>query len=359
MDNDLALNVFADSDHQKALAVINWLNNCHTRHELNQVIKVALLPMLSCNGAFYTHTMGECNSLQLIESVHNSTCCGCRWQSFLKENLQKLAEIRANSSRGMMITDDTIRNDMRTDSLKNPDCSFDQPCSLSHQHGSILTLNEDCEPAYQFHLCNLGYQYQAFNQRGMELLKIIKPTLLHTIRLIQLHEQGYYAPRVMQFCSQQVEPIAVVRSNGEFIFQSHAFKKIIENEKQSLLSHVSALIELIQSKQKEWHSFITKLGKRLYEIKLTLVGRPNSQQNTYLMYVSRITHVVGKIFRQFSSKGLTPRELEITMLIYQGMKTREIAETIHLSYHTVRNHIKSIYSKLGVSSRGEMLVQIG
>ena len=45
------------------------------------------------------------------------------------------------------------------------------------------------------------------------------------------------------------------------------------------------------------------------------------------------------------------------MLIYQGDSPREIAEEINLSYHTVRNHIKSIYSKLGVSTRSEMLVR--
>jgi len=47
------------------------------------------------------------------------------------------------------------------------------------------------------------------------------------------------------------------------------------------------------------------------------------------------------------------------MLIYPGISAREFSEKTYLSYHTVRNHLRSIYSKMGVSTRSEMLVWIG
>jgi DNA-binding CsgD family transcriptional regulator len=52
--------------------------------------------------------------------------------------------------------------------------------------------------------------------------------------------------------------------------------------------------------------------------------------------------------------GLTPRELEVTRMISRGMKTSEMAEKLFLSPHTVRDHIKAIFEKVGVSSRGEL-----
>jgi DNA-binding CsgD family transcriptional regulator len=52
--------------------------------------------------------------------------------------------------------------------------------------------------------------------------------------------------------------------------------------------------------------------------------------------------------------GLTPRELEVTRMISRGMKTAEMAERLFLSPHTVRDHIKAIFEKVGVSSRGEL-----
>jgi len=48
---------------------------------------------------------------------------------------------------------------------------------------------------------------------------------------------------------------------------------------------------------------------------------------------------------------LTPREREVLALIVKGGSNREIAETLYLSLDTVRNHVASILSKLGVHSK--------
>jgi DNA-binding CsgD family transcriptional regulator len=52
--------------------------------------------------------------------------------------------------------------------------------------------------------------------------------------------------------------------------------------------------------------------------------------------------------------GLTPREVEVTRLIARGLSTDEIASTLFLSRHTIRDHLKAIFEKVGVSSRGEL-----
>ena len=48
---------------------------------------------------------------------------------------------------------------------------------------------------------------------------------------------------------------------------------------------------------------------------------------------------------------LTRREKEILELLVQGFTMRQIAERLHVSYHTVDNHIRNIYDKLHVHSR--------
>lgn len=50
---------------------------------------------------------------------------------------------------------------------------------------------------------------------------------------------------------------------------------------------------------------------------------------------------------------LSPREREVLGAIARGASTAEIAAELFLSGHTVRDYVKTVFEKLGVSSRGE------
>ena len=53
---------------------------------------------------------------------------------------------------------------------------------------------------------------------------------------------------------------------------------------------------------------------------------------------------------------LSPREMEILELVIQGMSNREIAYDLGISHQTVKNHMTSILSKLGVTDRTQAAV---
>ena len=54
---------------------------------------------------------------------------------------------------------------------------------------------------------------------------------------------------------------------------------------------------------------------------------------------------------------LTPRELDVLKLISKGFRYEEIGDILEISYHTVTSHIKQIYRKLSVHSRGEAVFE--
>jgi len=56
--------------------------------------------------------------------------------------------------------------------------------------------------------------------------------------------------------------------------------------------------------------------------------------------------------------GLTPREVDVTRAIARGLGTGEIGAHLHLSPHTVRDHVKAVFEKVGVSSRGELVHKV-
>jgi DNA-binding NarL/FixJ family response regulator len=61
--------------------------------------------------------------------------------------------------------------------------------------------------------------------------------------------------------------------------------------------------------------------------------------------------------RNDAAYKLTPREEEILTLLSKGYGSKEIASQLGVSYETVRDHLKSIYEKLHVHSRGEAVAR--
>ena len=53
---------------------------------------------------------------------------------------------------------------------------------------------------------------------------------------------------------------------------------------------------------------------------------------------------------------LTERERQVIGLIGEGLKNREIAERMYISEATVRHHLTSIFNKLGVADRLELVI---
>jgi DNA-binding CsgD family transcriptional regulator len=53
--------------------------------------------------------------------------------------------------------------------------------------------------------------------------------------------------------------------------------------------------------------------------------------------------------------SISKRELEILRLMLEGCNNKEIEQQLFISYHTVKNHVSSLYRKLGVRNRYQLL----
>ena len=58
------------------------------------------------------------------------------------------------------------------------------------------------------------------------------------------------------------------------------------------------------------------------------------------------------------TKLLSKREEEVVGLLVDGMQNREIAQSLGLSEHTVKNYLFRIYDKLGISTRSELMLYV-
>lgn len=70
----------------------------------------------------------------------------------------------------------------------------------------------------------------------------------------------------------------------------------------------------------------------------------------------RVMHFFNRTERRDAEVShLTMREKQILEELASGATPKSVSETMNISIHTVRAHIKKIYSKLNVANRGELL----
>jgi DNA-binding CsgD family transcriptional regulator len=57
--------------------------------------------------------------------------------------------------------------------------------------------------------------------------------------------------------------------------------------------------------------------------------------------------------------GLSPREKEICGYLLKGLSIKQIGYELHISFDTVNSHYRSLYRKLGISSKAELFIRFG
>jgi DNA-binding CsgD family transcriptional regulator len=60
----------------------------------------------------------------------------------------------------------------------------------------------------------------------------------------------------------------------------------------------------------------------------------------------------------FAARGLTPAQERVAAQVLQGRDTRQIMAELHISQHTVQQHLKSVFDKFGVRSRRELVASL-
>ncbi|HUO17371.1 MAG TPA: LuxR C-terminal-related transcriptional regulator [Verrucomicrobiae bacterium] len=55
---------------------------------------------------------------------------------------------------------------------------------------------------------------------------------------------------------------------------------------------------------------------------------------------------------------LTPKEVQVAILVWQGLTNREIGKIIGTSEQVIKNHLRNAFDKLGVWSRLELAMYV-
>jgi DNA-binding CsgD family transcriptional regulator len=114
-------------------------------------------------------------------------------------------------------------------------------------------------------------------------------------------------------------------------------------------------------------------GGTLVDFFVTLSGKTQSRQlylHTFDRLIPHLEIAVSRVWRlnqppsperllkRLRNSGLTGREVEVVSWLLQGKTNPEIATIIGVSVQTVKNHLGSVYPKLGVENRAAAFVHL-
>ena len=120
---------------------------------------------------------------------------------------------------------------------------------------------------------------------------------------------------------------------------------------------------------------VAEMGVTLCWVRLPSAGEPTREiraqvdrmqrllQQTPSVLASLSTDLATTAARQpdassFDLSALSARERDVLEQVRQGLPNKEIGQRLGLSPHTVGNHLRAIYRKLGVSGRHALLARL-
>ncbi len=133
-----------------------------------------------------------------------------------------------------------------------------------------------------------------------------------------------------------------------------SIKKTDGERKSTPYHEINDLFEFLDSKDKEHEETLGKLHSEK-----EMAKSQYEQAQTYITHLAdkRMPEISKDDFEVFieNLSTLTKKEREIFDLYLQGYKANEIMEILDIKRDTIKYHNKNIYSKLGVTSRKQLL----
>ncbi len=175
--------------------------------------------------------------------------------------------------------------------------------------------------------------------------KIDFDTLKYTATLLSYEEQ---------FLSDKIKNQVIIDSINEYRLVE---KEMVELSEASLNVQLLVLVWNYLDGQENIHSFskVDGINSELLNEFISYLSRFNIIEREISFADHNLLTYEPKINK---SLNLSKREMDVVKLVVQGNNNREIAENLYISEHTVKNHMTSIFSKLEVNDRSQVIAKI-
>lgn len=93
-------------------------------------------------------------------------------------------------------------------------------------------------------------------------------------------------------------------------------------------------------------------GGQWLTVHASWLGGPPGRQTAIVLESARPVDLASLYL---DAHGLTASQARVASLVLQGRSTRQIVNELHISSHTVQEHLRAVFDKFGIGSRRELV----
>ncbi len=151
-----------------------------------------------------------------------------------------------------------------------------------------------------------------------------------------------------------------LRGMGEYLGEM----ALIESKPRSAKVVSSGATQLLEITHELFHSKLSSYPDTLMAIMKTLSNRARENlkmfekvdtENDNLIAHKEDDKLEKQIHFLMQEAGLTQRGADVARLVCEGLSDKEIASNLNLSPHTIKDHLKKVYSKFRVHARAQLV----
>jgi DNA-binding NarL/FixJ family response regulator len=191
----------------------------------------------------------------------------------------------------------------------------------------------------------------------------------HTIRVLVVDDHPLMRSGIIGEIDAQpdMKVVAEAGDGNEAIaaFRAHRPDVTLMDIRMPNLGGIEAIVEIRKDFPKSRFVILTTAAGDIQALRAFQAGAVGyllkNLLRTELIDTIRLAHsgrrrIPPDVAQQLAEHAITPRELEILRGVSKGQANKIIADDLNISEHTVKNHIKSILSKLDANDRTDAVV---
>ncbi|CCQ89673.1 hypothetical protein NITGR_150041 [Nitrospina gracilis 3/211] len=366
----------SEADYIKVIESIRQFYRCETRGQLETLIKETLFPLFRVQtfGASWIDfdlgrkTQGHGKTIFQLGYTQEEADA---WQKVYPYH-EDITRLFATSLRPVLAFDVDLPRSSLQDVMKNFLCDHPQyrkPGFESlHTVTSLIALVDPPDFNIGIGLTRFQPYEDPFTAREVRLAELIRPSLIHALKFIAINEEWKTTRSLVNQLSKTASPMCLIQPQGLITFCNEAFQNITNLKRGQFLPE--SFRELIKEREEgltepacveapsDFMDFITLPSGDVHCAWTRLVHSDETEAGCWLLKMKPVADPYLNTMLVMKRAGLTPREKEIAERMCDGLGDSNISQRLFISPATLKNHFKSIYQKLDVHSRTQLMERL-